>query len=148
MTTIQKPEHNRFDNIFEIRQTILSQQVNGFLSNLQTHIINQDRVTEIGGALIYCDVKDFIHATLSSKTKLPIWKIVIQRLDGNTGAIYYISESENYNRIFRGTFGYGGTGPHQSAWIESCFEKFNLPFEVRGGDYLLNFCYPKSKEGS
>ena len=52
MTTIQKPEHNRFDNIFEIRQTIPSQQVNGFLSNLQTHIINQDRVTEIGGALI------------------------------------------------------------------------------------------------
>jgi len=45
----------------------------------------------------------------------------------------------NINWITRTTYGYGGTGVHQSAVILELFEQMKAPIEVRTGDYLLSF---------
>lgn len=146
MTQIQKPEHNRYDNIWEIRQTgypTKEQMADAF--NGSTILTEQD--TLIGRGLIFVRVENFI-SVISRKrdVRLPIWKIVIPDLDKSNGAIYYVAESPDYTRIFRGTYGYCGTGPHESALIEACFEKLGLTFKVRDGDFLLCFLYPKQKE--
>ena len=143
---VQKPKHNRYDNIYEIRQTGYpsEEQFLEATKRVQVIDISTRDVTQIGRGLIFRDVRKFIHSVLQKGgIRLPIWKIVIPRLEGHTGAIYYVAEGKDYNRIFRGTFGYGGTGPHESALIEACFEEHGLFFEIRGGDYLLNFLYPK-----
>lgn len=144
---VEKPKHNQYDNIWEIRQTGYphKEMFERCTKPVQVIDISTPDVTQIGGAYIFRDVEKFIHAILQKHgVSLPIWKIVIPRLDAKTGAIYYIAEIKGgVNHVFRGTFGYGGTGPHESALIEACFEKFGLYFEVRDGDYLINFLYPK-----
>lgn len=141
---VEKPKHNRYDNIYEIRQT-------GYPSNeLMTRACKTLDIrerTKIGGAIVFRHVKEFISTVVNNTVRLPIWKIVIPRLDGHTGAIYYIAQIKEATLIFRGTYGYGGTGPHESALIEACFEKTGFYFEVRDGDYLLNFLYPKEVYG-
>ena len=141
---LAKPEHNRYDNIWEIRQRYPGQELlKEVTSKVQvTEILSED-VLQIGKALVFHDVKKFIRGVLQKRMiRLPIWKIVVPRLSAKTGAIYYIACGEDYNRIFRGTFGYCGTGPHESALIEAAFEAYELCFEVRDGDYLLGFLYP------
>ena len=143
---VQKPKHNKFDNIWEIRQTGYPSEELFLEATKQVQVIDISTrdVAQIGGALIFHDVRKFIHSILQKHgVKIPIWKIVIPQLERDNGAIYYIAECKDYNRIFRGTYGYGGTGPHESALVEACFEKFGLCFEVRNGDYLINFLYPK-----
>lgn len=143
----EKPKHNLHDNIWEIRQTgyPTKEQLLEAMKKVQVIDISTDDVTQIGGAYVFRDVEKFIHSVLQKHgVLLPIWKIVIPRLDGATGAIYYIAEiKDGFNHVFRGTYGYGGTGPHESALIEACFECCGLYFEVRDGDYFLNFLYPK-----
>jgi hypothetical protein len=84
--------------------------------------------------------------------KLPIWKILVPDLPppekGKTGAVYYIVQTIRYRAggveklqslLFRATFGYYGTGPHEAALIEEVFERQHLPLELRSADYLLGF---------
>jgi len=146
-----KPEHNQYDNIWEIRQKTYSnedqvQQIIRELRKSQGYDISTPDVTQIGDALVFSDVKKFVGCTLGKHfIRLPVWKIVIPRLEGDAGSIYYVAETKDYNYIFRGTYGYGGTGPHESALVEACFEKCGLSFEVRDGDYLINFLYPRRR---
>ncbi|RLF64318.1 MAG: hypothetical protein DRN30_05580 [Thermoplasmata archaeon] len=72
--------------------------------------------------------------------KVPAFKVVIPC--GEIGANYYIVEgktvnNENVIAFFRGMYGYGGSGPHQSALVEKFFELIHLKLETRCGDYLL-----------
>jgi len=68
---------------------------------------------------------------------LPLYRVFTPW--GPEGAVYYIFEdSRGYVHVFRGTYGYGGTGPHQSALIEAFVEKLGLPFVNRDGDHLLS----------
>lgn len=138
---IHKPKHNIHDNIHEIRRTGYPNKelLSEVTKRVQGIDVSTDDVKQIGKTLIFYDVKKFIHSVLQKSIRLPIWKIVIPRLDGGSGAIYYVACGKDHNSIFRGTFGYGGTGPHESALIEAAFESFNLNFEVRDGDYLLGF---------
>jgi len=132
-----KPRHNQHDNIWEIRQDdypSMEQMQEAF--NTLTAFREQ---TKVGGAIIFHDVREFISAVTKQSVRLPIWKIVIPRLEGHTGAIYYVADRKGANLIFRGTYGYYGTGPHESALIEACFESRGLYFEVRDGDDLLMF---------
>lgn len=139
---VEKPKHNQYDNIWEIRQS-------GYPSETQIQEvlekpyfgtdISSSEVTKVGKGLVYRHIENFIRSVLCKTIRLPIWKIVIPNINGSSGAIYYIAECNIYNLIFRGTFGYWGTGPHESALIEAIFEKRGLFFEVRDGDYLLNF---------
>jgi len=139
---LEKPKHNRFDNIWEIRQT-------GYPPEHEVDRIFKTkprfkRTARLGKARIFDDVHHFIRTVglyLASgrRVHLPAWKIVVPRLEGATGAIYYIVNAEPRNLVFRGTFGYYGTGPHESALVEACFERLGLFFEVRDGDYLLSF---------
>jgi len=140
---LEKPKHNRFDNIWEIRQT-------GYPSERQIEEVLKKkawfkRTYKIGKAKMFDSVHHFIYTVArKSKIHLPIWKIVIPRLgrgQSRVGAIYYIVRTEKEALIFRGTYGYFGTGPHESALIEAAFEKLGFPFEVRDGDYLLSFLY-------
>jgi hypothetical protein len=141
---LEKPDHNRYDNIWEIRQRYPSAELlKEATSKVKAAEISADDFLKIGRALIFHDVKKFIRGVLQKRMiRLPIWKIVVPRLNGKSGAIYYIACGEDYNRVFRGTFGYCGTGPHESALIEAAFEAYELYFEVRDGDYLLGFLYP------
>ena len=141
---MEKPKHNCFDNIWEIRQTgyPTKEQIAEIFEKAYVGIDISDshNVTSIENGLIYHHVEDFIRTVLQKRSiKLPVWKIVIPSLEGKSGAIYYIVCCDDYNFVFRGTFGYWGTGPHESALIETIFEQHDLFFEVRDGDYLLNF---------
>ena len=73
--------------------------------------------------------------------KLPVFKVVIPC--GSIGANYYIVRGEIVEGrevivFFRGTYGYAGTGPHQSAFVEKFFKLFRYPIQTRCGDYLLS----------
>jgi len=74
-----------------------------------------------------------------SVVKLPVFKVVVPC--GSTGANYYIVNGERFGKeviaFFRGTYGYAGTGPHQSAFIEKFFKLFRYPMQTMSGDYLL-----------
>lgn len=138
-------KHNQFDNIDRIRLDgyPTEEQIIGVL-NRPTSM----RQVKIGRTIILRDVAAFIQTINRSKSvKIPIWKIVLPRLgEWTQGAIYYIVETNNGNLAFRGTYGYCGTGPHESALVEAYLEKAKYRLEVRDGDYLLEFFYPTKKE--
>lgn len=78
-------------------------------------------------------------------THLPVFKIVAPELPdqpgAHTGANYYVAETEDVEghkmiNVFRGTFGYGGSGPHASALIEAWLKKRGLPLERQSADFL------------
>jgi len=112
-----------------------------------------DRATRLGKAIIHKYLENFIYAVAeaartgiiekSDENKKPtVWKIVIPKLEKPyEGANYYIVQTKQRNRrrnlVFRATYGYLGTGPGWSAFIEACFEKLGLNFEIRDGDYIL-----------
>jgi len=134
---VKKPEHNKFDNIFEIRKDyphIEEKIAEALVGRLPRP------ARRVGKALIHDDVESFIRRLRQSNFKLPVWKVVIPDLEQETGAIYYVIQGvSEWNHIFRGTFGYGGTGPHESALVEEVLDRMNCMIEVRNGDYLLGF---------
>ncbi len=89
----------------------------------------------------YCE-KAFVKFVKSLRVvKLPVFKVVIPC--GSMGANYYIVTGEIIKGkevivFFRGTYGYAGAGPHQSAFVEKFFKLFKYPIQTRCGDYLLS----------
>ena len=74
----------------------------------------------------------------AAAVKLPLWRVITPW--GSDGAVYYVFyDEEDRVHVFRGTYGYGGCGPHQSALIEAFIDRYlgGLYFENRDGDYLL-----------
>jgi hypothetical protein len=136
----EKPlwDEYEYDNIFEIKRS-------GYPPTELVEEVLRKRpkpypVLKLGRGTIYTDAAHFIYSVAHKPISLPLFKIVIPRLKTpNVGAIYYVAESEGKSFVFRSTYGYGGRGPHESALIETCFERLCLIFEVRDGDYLLNF---------
>jgi hypothetical protein len=134
----KKPSWNEHDNIFEIKRS-------GFPpAELVEEMLRKKPkpypVLKLEKGKIYTDAAHFIYAVTQKPISLPLFKIVIPRLKTpNVGAIYYVAESEGESLVFRSTYGYWGRGPHESALIETCFETRGFIFEVRDGDYLLNF---------
>jgi len=86
--------------------------------------------------------KAFVKFVRSLKVvKLPVFKVVVPC--GPVGANYYIVRGEIVEGrevivFFRGTYGYSGAGPHQSAFVEKFFKLFRYPIQTRCGDYLLS----------
>jgi len=77
-----------------------------------------------------------------SRVDLPIFKVVTP-CDTRTGANYYIvwgqePDGTEVVAFFRGTYGCGGRGPLQSAFVEKFFKMFEYRVEIRCGDYLLS----------
>jgi len=136
-----EPQHNKYDNIFKIRQKgyPTEEQLAEALRDPKGQV-GKIRYTELGRGVIMHDIEAFLQRMARGNIKLPIWKILCPSLNREGGAIYYIFEDLDYHSFaFRGTYGYWGTGCHESAMIEALAEKLGLQFEVRDGDYLLNF---------
>jgi len=133
----KKPEHNKHDNIFEIRK-IYPHIDDAIAQAIVGKVPRSPR--RVGNALIHDHVESFIRRIRQGNFKLPVWKIVIPDLEQENGVIYYVlQETQGSNNIFRGTYGYGGTGPHESALVEEVLIRMNCTIEVRNGDYLLGF---------
>lgn len=138
-----KPEWNSFDNIWEIRQKhpVSPEELERIIKgNAFPYKWDLEFATKIGDTYLIDTVDFFIHLIAKTKRiRLPVWKVVCPRLDNPAqGAIYYIIKGEKDNLMFRGTYGYWDTGPHESAKIEQFLETLKLPIEVRDGDYLLS----------
>ena len=89
---------------------------------------------------VHQTVESFLKALAQSNIALPMMRICTPW--GETGDVYYVFEDADAPRIhmFRGTYGYGGTGPHQSATIEAWIAKWRpgVSIETRNGAYLLS----------
>jgi len=143
------PAWNLYDNIWGIMKTLSTEQWNQrFLDEIAAAKAMKERATVRGKARIHRTVGSFLNAIRNRPIRLPCWKIIIPHLQGKdqTGSIYYVvntpegGTAAGTNHIFRGTFGYGGTGPHESALIEWFVTKTrNCFFEIRDGDFLLGF---------
>jgi len=134
---VKKPEHNKFDNIFEIRSKPFGWE-DRIAEAMVGRVPRQPR--RVGNALIHDDVESFVRRIRQGRFLLPVVKILMPELDFNSGSIYYVLRGKDEpNHIFRGTFGYGGTGPHESALVEEVLERMNCMMELRSGDYLLSF---------
>jgi len=64
--------------------------------------------------------------------RLPVFKVIIPC--GSMGANYYIVRGEIFEGrevivFFRGTYGYAGAGPHQSAFVENSSSSLNTPYK-------------------
>ena len=145
MKAEEKPKHNQFDNIYEIRNSPgFKARFRDFLRNVEKmsperFVDEAHRTTLI--YYYYLTPEAWIRSLISrASVSLPIWKILVPDSPSSTvGAIYYIfKDSSGVAHVFRGTYGYGGCGPHESACIEEFLEKSGYPIELRGGDYLLN----------
>ena len=144
MKAEEKPKHNAFDNIWEIRKS------RGFLTRCEDFLREVERIPErvvdearsyMLSYIYYLTPEAWVRSLINRiSVKLPIWKILIPDVPGaSVGAIYYIFKDEKgVAHLFRGTFGYGGCGPHESAMIEEFLERKGYPIELRGGDYLLD----------
>jgi len=76
--------------------------------------------------------------------RLPIWAFIapLTPEKSTVGAIYWaVDNPDGRDEIWltRTTFGYGGTGPHQSAVILEFFERLGGRIEVRSVDCLLGW---------
>ncbi|MEM2189376.1 MAG: hypothetical protein QXG35_08630 [Nitrososphaerota archaeon] len=135
---LAKPSHNRYDNIWEVRQSGYPND-----SEVERCLKRGDAMdyVEIGnGIRYYSSAEGFLKAVLSQGCiKLPVWKVLCPRLDNKkVGSIYYIvKDCDGKRHVYRATYGYWGTGPHEAALIEHVLESRGLTFEVRDGDYLL-----------
>jgi len=135
-----KPEHNQFDNIYELRmkndygQRTLAE----ILEGRRPLLVDEIELRPSKRIVDHRTPESFIGRILRlGRFKHPLWKVVCPRPRGETGAIYYIVDAIDTVHIFRGTYGYMGTGPHQSALIEEFMETHGLRLELRDGDYLL-----------
>lgn len=138
LTTPQKlkPDHNKYDNIWEIAQSYGKHA----LKYIDWNSEPRGQIAELAKPIIFLSTgEDFVKALFKLDIiKLPIWKVLIPTPENPCeGAIYYIAETEDFTYVFRGTYGYYGSGPHQSAIVEVAIADLKLPVELRGGDYLL-----------
>ena len=140
----EKPKHNRFDNIWEIRRSPgFRTRFGDFLRDVERldpeRFVNEARRTTLT-YYYYLTPEAWIRALISRRVQLPVWKILIpDSPEAKIGAIYYVfKDSSGMAHVFRGTYGYGGSGPHESAFIEEFLSKTGYTLELRGGDYLLN----------
>ena len=139
----QKPKHNAFDNIWEIRNTRgFETRFKDFLREVERRperVVDEARRITLT-YIYYLTPEAWIGALIRRRVQLPIWKILVPDLPGaSVGAIYYIfKDSSGMSHVFRGTYGYGGAGPHESAFIEEFLSKTGYTLELRGGDYLLD----------
>lgn len=141
------PEWNRYDNIFDVIQSQTSEQLNNQFQEAIQRGKGKSRVSRIRRAVVHHSIETFLRAVRSKAMRVPLWKIVIPDLTNPAqGAIYYVvntpegGTAAGTNHIFRGTFGYWGTGPHEAALIEWFLTKIRRGwFEIRNGDYLLSF---------
>jgi len=150
---IEIPEYNKYDNIWQIKKEHPEpiENIKAYMEGKTKHGL---RITFFkGGSRVKNTYKVrhapyFIHLVWRIAKKLgielPIWKAVCPDLDRpDQGSIYYIvhyrtKKGKDRALMFRGTYGYWGTGPHESALIEQFFEHLKWPIEVRGPDYLLD----------
>lgn len=138
--THSKPKHNRYDNIWEIRSEGYPTK-----SQLADAIAYRPRLGDImsyagGRILCYRSEEAFCSTLIRGRFKLPIWKVILPEPNASMGIIYYAAEdAEGRLHLFRGTYGYRGVGPHQSAFIEAFIEDvLGLSPELRGGDLLID----------
>jgi len=100
---------------------------------------------KIGKGRMFYDPIYFVKKVAKLRSfRLPIWAFIapLTPEKSTVGAIYWAVDNPNGRDeiwLTRTTFGYGGTGPHQSAVILEFFEKRGIPIEARTGDYLLRF---------
>jgi len=82
--------------------------------------------------------EQLVKAVTTNIVRRPVWKIVCPDVEtARTGANYYIVETHDAVYVFRGTYGYSGTGPRESALVEKALEYHKIPIEVRSADYML-----------
>lgn len=129
---------NEYDNLAKIKASmkITSETIKRIVSApIKITRIDTDKAI----IFYYHTVEGFLRSIYRLPTfSLPAWKVICPRLDNpKIGSIYYIVKSNKYSHVFRGTYGYSGTGCHESALIEKIFEKNNWNFAIRDGDYLL-----------
>jgi len=152
----QKPDWNRLDNIWEIMQSYHG--IKQFVLEIFERRRKKVEFRQAGRFRFYRSGEDFVQIIAHLRgIRLPVYKIVIpdiQNLDivGDSyrftpmeGAIYYMVEEPSEGilvrpiHLFRGTFGYGGTGPHESALVEYALTKVRkCCFDVRDADCLLS----------
>jgi len=151
------PAWNLYDNIWDIMKTLSTEQWDQrFVDEIASAKAMKERATVRGKARIHRTVGSFLNAIRKKPIRLPCWKIVIPHLPSRNlqegmsqlleGSIYYVvntpegGTAAGTNHLFRGTFGYAGTGPHESALIEWFLTKTRgCYFEIRDGDFLLGF---------
>lgn len=133
-----------FRTVEEIRKRIGRQRIQEILAKMLRGELKEEFTPLTPRTLIkyHKTVESFIYSVLISKTiKLPVFR-VFTPIDNYTGAVYYIIKTlDEQNRtvihVFRGTYGYYGSGPHDSAVIEEFLDEMDLIPENRSGDYLL-----------
>jgi hypothetical protein len=145
--TRERPWCNLYDNIYDIRMS-------GYPSSRKiertlTERPPQSPTLRLGRGVMYSSAEGFIYDVVHARlVKSPIWKIVIPRLGRHdVGTIYYVAEEGPSSLAYRATYGYWGTGPHEAALIEACFEQVGFRFEVRDGGCLLGFFLSSDEEG-
>jgi len=131
--------YNKYDNIDEIKRAhpLSREELERIAKGKTSHSKHFIRIKR---TLYIYDVDYFLYRLHRLKSfRLPFWKVVIPSLDNrNIGAIYYFVRGKPSNLLFRATFGYWGTGPHEAAKIEQFVEHFfGDVFEVRDGDLLI-----------
>ena len=143
-----KPEHNKYDNIWELRHKRWwwdeMQSVGQILEQMPQLLIAQ---TILGTGLLYRHVQNFLYAVAKANEilELEAWKILCPFLgETNKGTLYYIIREKQRNRnkqknlVFKATYGYLGQGPREAALIETCFEMLRLNIRLGDGNDLLD----------
>ena len=134
---VEKPEHNKQDDIFELRQSIKNWD-DKIANILIGSIPRSPRV--VCRAAIHYDVEAFARRIRYGNFRVPVIKILMPELDLKTSVIYYVLQgTDGVNHIFRGTSGYAGTGASESALVEEMLSRIGYPVELRSGDHLLSF---------
>jgi len=132
-----------YDHLNTLREGYAEQELEEILSNRKVGI--NRTYHRVGRACIFPDPEYFVQQVAKlERIDIPIFAIITPfTLDKNSpGAIYWVvqkPDGRDENWLTRTTYGYGGTGPHQSAVILELFERSKTPIEVRTGDYLLGF---------
>lgn len=127
----KKPEHNKYDNIFEIRQERQDSLMYKIEDELRRGDID-DYFPIKEGIYYYRSLGGFFKRVLLFMTDkgidLPVLKIVCPHLEWNIGAIYYIVRHDKTREraVYRGTYGYRGTGCHESACIEEFLHRIKI----------------------
>jgi len=137
-----KPEHNKFDNIYELRmRNNYGRRRLKEILELCRHRSPTDYWVMASKRWYHGRVESFIYWLFRRPVKnLRVWKVLAPHLDDpRIGAVYYIFEDAVRGTIhcYRATYGYGGSGPHEAAVIEEAIEVRKLFIELRDADYLL-----------
>ena len=129
---MKKPEHNLFDNIYEIRKTpgfeaMFKDFLRGVAGMAPGRFKREARPRRLT-YIYYLSPEAWAYALISHRVQLPVWKILVSEPNSETGAIYYVfRDEEGVAHVFRGTYGYG------------------YMVERRNGDYLLDLLAPPAE---